>query len=192
MSTERMVLHRPETRVPHGVIGILLFIITELMFFTGLVSAYLISATSNPGVWPPANQPRLPGPITGVNTLVLLASGVLVFLAGRAWDQNRERTRELLLAAFLLGGSFVGVQGAEWAALIRQGLTLTFSVHGSYFFLIVGSHAVHAIGALAALFWAYRQQVKGALTQGGLWTVQLFWFFVVGVWPVLYYLVYLK
>lgn len=192
MSTDSRVLQKPPVRVPHGIIGMLLFIIVELMFFTGLVSAYLISATSNPGVWPPPNQPRMPLPLTGLNTLVLLASGILAWQAGRAYARGDSRARDFLLGAFLLGCSFVGVQGFEWFSLIREGLTLSFSVHGSYFYLIVGTHALHAISALIALFWAYRQHVAGTLTKGGFWAVQLFWFFVVGVWPLLYYLVYLK
>lgn len=175
--------------LPHEVLGMLLFVITELMLFTGLVSAYLISAAAYPGAWPPLNQPRLPVAVTGVNTLALLASGVLAWQAGRALARNDAKTGWLGWT-FVLGAYFVGAQGMEWLALIRDGLTLVSSVHG-YYFLIVGAHALHAIGALTTLFWALRRQVKGQLTTGNWSAIQIFWLFVVGVWPVLYVLVYL-
>ena len=47
----------------------------------------------------------------------------------------------------LLGAFFVVFQGAEWLALIGQGLTLTSSALGSFFYLIVGSHGLHAVGS---------------------------------------------
>lgn len=185
--------------VPHAVLGTLLFVIVELMLFAGLVSAYVIAQAANPGAWPPPGQPRLPVEATFVNTLVLLASGVLVWRGGRAFalaanrDLASERARadRLLLSGSFLGAFFVLFQGIEWVRLIREGLTLNYSTHGAFFYLIVGMHALHAIGALGALAWAYSRLRAGLLTEGAFWAVRIFWFFVVGLWPALYVLVYL-
>ena len=57
--------------------------------------------------------------------------------------------------------------------------------------MIVGTHGLHALAAILALGWAALAARRDALTGTALATVQIFWYFVVGVWPVLYYLVYL-
>ena len=50
----------------------------------------------------------------------------------------------------LLGAFFVLFQGVEWVALLREGLTLTSSTHGAFFYLIIGTHALHAVVALGS------------------------------------------
>ncbi|HBV05851.1 MAG TPA: hypothetical protein DEF01_03860, partial [Gemmatimonadetes bacterium] len=96
-----------------------------------------------------------------------------------------------LLISIALGLVFVGFQGVEWVALLSEGLTMQSSAYGGFFYLIVGSHAIHAVGALIALIWAYDRSSKGRLTSTQLGTVSAFWYFVVLVWPVLYWQVYL-
>ena len=70
-------------------------------------------------------------------------------------------------------------------------MTMTSSQLGSFFYLIIGMHALHAIAAIVALFWALNELNAGRLTVARFGAVQLFWFFVVLIWPVLYALVYL-
>lgn len=183
---------RREPAVPSGVLGMLLFVVAEVMFFTGLISAFMIvKASVKGGAWPPPGQPRLPVEETAINTAMLLASGVLLVLAERAFRTNAPRTRALLVAAMVLGTLFVGLQGKEWVALIGEGLTLTSSTHGSFFYTIVGAHGLHAIAALLGLAWVLLRHVKGELLLRELQTALVFWLFVVGVWPVLYWQVYL-
>jgi cytochrome c oxidase subunit III len=74
--------------------------------------------------------------------------------------------------------------------LIRQGLTLTSSNHGSFFYLIVGMHGAHVVAGLLFLSWAWWRLRGGFLSSSAFGAVQVFWFFVVGLWPVLYLLVY--
>ena len=142
-------------------------------------------------VWPPPGQPRLPLEETAVNTAALLASGVMLFVARRSFQRNRERARRALLLSMLLGLFFVAAQGVEWVRLIAQGLTLTSSTMGSFFFLIVGLHALHAVVAIGLLASTYRRLRAGWLVQSQLATTEVFWYFVVGLWPILYLVVYL-
>ena len=67
--------NRPKRKpiVPSGVFGMVVFIITEVMFFSGLVSAYLI-IRAGLEEWPPWGQPRLPIESTAFNTLLLIIS----------------------------------------------------------------------------------------------------------------------
>jgi heme/copper-type cytochrome/quinol oxidase subunit 3 len=182
---------RREPAVPSNVLGMILFVITEIMFFAGMFSAFMIAEGMAVDGWPPAGQPRLPVLATAFNTLALLASGGLLFIAGKRFAVDPETARKPMLGALALGAFFVVFQGVEWVQLIGEGLTLTTSTHGSFFYVMVGIHALHAVAAILSLLWAVRRHGKGALTASQLTTVQVFWYFVVGIWPVLYLQVYL-
>jgi len=172
--------------------GMAVFVFTEVMLFAGFLSAYLIVRNSAaPGTWPPPDQPRLPFERTAVNTAALLASGVLVAMTQRALRRSdRSTARWALSFGVVLGALFVLLQGAEWAALLRQGLTVSSSQVGGFFYLIIGCHAVHAVCALSLLGWCWAGLIAGRLPPGRFGAVQLLWYFVVLVWPVLWLVVY--
>jgi len=183
---------RREPLVSSGVLGMLIFIFTEVMFFAGLISAHSIVKSQVAGqLWPPYGQPRLPVEETALNTLALVASGLVLVLAWFAYKREAGAARIPLLLSILLGTVFVAFQGVEWAALLSEGLTMQSSTYGGFFYLIVGAHALHAVGALAALVWAFQKLDRSELTASQLATVSAFWYFVVLVWPVLYLKVYL-
>ncbi len=177
--------------VPSALLGMLIFIVTEVMFFAGLISAHTIAKANLPMGWPPPGQPRLPLEETAYNTLALLASGILVALAGVRYRRAPRSAEAPLLAGLLLGGLFVIFQGVEWLALIGEGLTLTSSTHAGFFYLIVGAHALHVLGALSVLGYALLRLSRGTLSGETFSAVRALWFFVVAVWPVLYWKVYL-
>lgn len=169
----------------------LVFVITEAMLFAGMISAYSVVRASAPLGWPPLDQPRLPAESTAINTAFLVASGVLVAIAAVRFRREAAAARAPLAAGIALGAVFVVAQGREWVALIAQGLTLTSSALGSFFYLIIGCHGLHAVIALAVLGWALARLWRGALTDEQFWTVRVLWYFVVGIWPLLYQQVYL-
>lgn len=181
---------RPTPLVPNAVLGMGIFVFTEAMLFAGLISAHTITRASSAVGWPPPGQPRLPFEETALNTVALLLSGAAVFVAQRLLRRDHQRGLSWLAAGWGLGAFFVGFQGVEWLGLIREGLTLTSSTHGAFFYLIVGLHALHAIAALAALGWAGLQLRRSRLPPSSFAAVTLFWYFVVGVWPVIYLRVY--
>jgi cytochrome c oxidase subunit 3 len=184
---------RSAPAVANGVVAMVVFIATEVMFFAGLMSAFII-VKAGALAWPPPGQPRLPVAATAFNTAVLLTSGVVLWLAGRAWRRNEapERVRGLLRRALALGAFFVLLQGFEWTRLIGFGLTMHSSPYGAFFYLIVGAHALHAVAAIVALGVVTACYGRGGVSPGALAATELFWYFVVGVWPVLYVLVYLS
>lgn len=177
--------------VPNGVLGMLVFVIIEAMLFSGMLSAFAIVRASAPTGWPPLGQPRLPAASTGLNTAFLVASGVLVAIAAIRFRRSRTSATTPLAAGIVLGLVFVVAQGREWVALLAQGLTLTSSALGSFFYLIIGCHGLHAVAALVVLGWALARLVRGTLTDEQFWTVRVLWYFVVGIWPLLYQQVYL-
>jgi cytochrome c oxidase subunit III len=183
---------RREKLIPNGVMGMLMFIFTELMFFGGFISAHTIVRSQVAGqMWPPFGQPRLPVEETAINTAALMASGFVLVLTWFAFRRDPDRARIPLIISIGLGAFFVLFQGAEWVALLGEGLTLTSSTYGAFFSVIVGAHGIHALGALIAMGWTWYRLDRGQLTAHQLATVSAFWYFVVLVWPLLYWRVYL-
>ena len=169
----------------NGVFGVMIFVYTEIMLFMGFISAYLVIRASNP-LWAIPPDVRLPIYATGFNTLLLLISGFLLLMARRA--ENNEKYQKLVFASSVLGFFFVVLQGFEWISLIEAGLSMYTGIFGALFFMIIGFHAIHAFSG--ALLLAYTYTFKKVKNLEYLRAVQIYWFFVVGIWPILYYLVY--
>ena len=190
----RLAHAAPETgkRLPNSVLAMIIFVVTEIMFFAALMSAHTIArATVIGGVWPPVGQPRLPVERTVFNTAILLLSGFLLFISGRRARDGYEKARVYLAGAIATGVAFVLLQGVEWVALLREGLTMQSGTHGAFFYLIVGAHALHAVVAIAILTAIYFPMRRGTLRPSTFTATQIFWYFVVLLWPVIYLRVYL-
>jgi cytochrome c oxidase subunit 3 len=183
-----------ERRIEPARLGIILFIVAEIMFFSGLISSFVMFRFS-PVPWPPPNQPRLPIEVTSVNTVILLLSGLTFFLALKPLKLSNDRVfKGWLSVTALLGFVFLAIQGAEWVRLLHFGLTLHGSIFGGFFYCLVGTHGIHVLGGLTALLYVLVRAWKGVYHKGNTLGVELcrmYWFFVVALWPVLFYLVYL-
>ncbi|MBX7098237.1 MAG: cytochrome c oxidase subunit 3 [Myxococcaceae bacterium] len=189
LQAQREAVRRPV--VPSAVLGTLIFVVSETMFFVGMISAFTISkAGALPGTWPVPGQPMLPAASTALNTAALMLSGVLLLVGQRLWAKQHAQAKFVVLAAWALGLAFVALQGREWAALLSQGLTMGSSRLGAFFYLIVGTHALHAVAALVFLGLALVQLFRGTLKGGLFFGAQTFWYFVVVLWPVIYARVY--
>ena len=175
-------------------LAILFFMGAETMFFAALISALFVLRLGT-AVWPPPLQPRLPVGVTGVNTLVLLASSWAMLAAGRGLrNDDRRALLRGLAAAAALGTVFLAVQGYEWARLVGFGLTVTSGTYGTTFYTLIGTHALHVVGALIWLAVTLARAARGRFGGGRTSPVRacaMYWHFVVGLWPVLYVAVYL-
>lgn len=188
---------RPVERVPplpNSTIAIVVILVGEAMLFAGLVGAYLVFRFSAPD-WPPPDLPRLPLGLTIANTLVLLASVVPITGALRATRSgDAEAIRRGIVLTAAMGGVFLAVQGFEWARLVAHGLTLGSSVYGATFYLLIGTHAAHVLGAvvwLAVLAWMAGRGTLTAERRGALEMGTVYWYFVCVLWVALFALVYL-
>jgi cytochrome c oxidase subunit 3 len=174
-----------------SVFGMLIFVATEVMYFTALISAFvIIKAGVEP--WTPPVGVRLPVVATASNTALLFLSGVFLHQAGRrfAIEGASQWVRTLLGGAALLGACFVSFQGFEWMRLIAYGMTMTSGIFGACFFLLIGTHGLHAAAAAMAMVYLYMRLRRKELRPDHVQAMQVFWYFVVGIWPVLYGLVY--
>ena len=177
-------------RLPNRVIAVSLVVITETMLFAGLISAHIRFVSDQVGAfWPPLDQPPLPVAQTAVGSMAFLLSGCALLWARLSYRAASRRAPSFLLAAFLLGAGFLGFQAIQWVGLIRDGLDLS-SAYGAFFYLIVGLHSLHTAGTLVWLARAWTLLRQGVLTAGHFAAVQVFWYFAVLIWPVIYFQVY--
>ncbi len=186
----------PEQRplMGNAQLAILIFLGAETVFFGALIGAYLVSRLGM-STWPPPFQPRLPIEVTGVNTLFLLASSVTMVRARRAIRRGDETgsVRGLSQTAFL-GALFLAIQGYEWVRLVRFGLTASSGIYGATFYTLIGTHGVHVLAAVTWLSIILIQAARHRYSQASHLAVTvcgMYWHFVVGLWPILYTLVYL-
>jgi heme/copper-type cytochrome/quinol oxidase subunit 3 len=106
--------------VERGKFAIWLFLATEVMFFSGLIGAYIV-LRSAAATWPNPAE-RLAVPITAFNTFVLITSSWLMVRALFAAKRGDRRGILFWLGLTILGGSgFVGIQVYEYIELIREG-----------------------------------------------------------------------
>lgn len=175
----------------HRKLGTWLFLASEVMFFGGLIAAFLHYKLNAPT---PEAQ-LLDVLLVGGNTFVLLTSSYTVVMGLSAIRQGDVSglVRYLLLTA-ALGAAFLSGQAYEFASLFREGMTPSSSVFGSSFFTLTGFHGLHV---LVGLLWAVRNLAK-ALRGGfdaeramGIEVFGLYWHFVDIVWIVLFTVIYL-
>lgn len=128
--------------------GIILFIISEVIFFFGFFWAFFHSSlapTPNLGCcWPPTGvDPINPFRIPLLNTATLLASGVTVTWAHHSLLLGlRLQTAQCLIITVGLGVYFTILQAGEY---IEAPFTIADRVYGSTFFVTTGFHGVHVL-----------------------------------------------
>jgi heme/copper-type cytochrome/quinol oxidase subunit 3 len=175
-------------------LAMLVLIVSEAMYFAGLIGAFLIFRFSGQP-WPPPFQPRLPVGITAVNTLFLVVSSYTFIQAQRGLKQdNRTMLSTYLTLTGALGFLFLAIQGYEWIQLLNFGLRISSGTYASIFYIIIGSHAVHVFCAVIWLGVVLVRAQRGhysAQNQNGVIACGMYWHLVVGLWPLLFFLVYL-
>lgn len=100
-------------------LGIWFFLVSEIMFFAGLIGAYVVLRFGTAG-WPdPYNI--LAVRITAINTFLLICSSVTMVKAFQ-WSDHGQHKRAItyLIATILMGASFVGIQAFEYTHLIEK------------------------------------------------------------------------
>jgi cytochrome c oxidase subunit III len=181
---------RPNRRVSPGryYTGIAIGIISVLMFFMALASAFLVRK-GGPD-WVPVNIPWL----LWVNTLVLVASsGTLEAARKRLGQADVGGFQRLWFATTILGVIFLAGQVAAWRILVRQGVYLASNPASSFFYIFTGAHAVHLLGGIGGLIYVARRNFeKAKVTRAVAAEVtSYYWHFMDGLWLFLLALMYL-
>jgi cytochrome c oxidase subunit 3 len=171
-------------------LGVKLGILSEVMLFGALFTAYFV-IRSESGGWPPAGQERPELILPGINTLLLLSSSVTMQWAVRAIGRGQVATMRLgLRLTLLLGSVFIVVQGYEFAT---NGFGLDAGVFGSTFYTLTGFHGAHVLaglGFMAIVALRARRGLISAEHHTAVEAASYYWHFVDAVWVVLFSTLY--
>ncbi len=171
-------------------LGVKLGILSEVMLFGALFTAYFV-IRSESGGWPPAGQERPELLLPGLNTLLLVASSFTMQWAVRAIGRSDvARLRLGLRLTLLLGGIFIVVQGYEFA---NNGFGLSAGVFGSTFYTLTGFHGAHVLAGLAFIAIVAIRARRGLISQEHHTAVEAasyYWHFVDVVWVFLFSTLY--
>lgn len=161
-------------------------ILGELVVFGAFFAAFSISRVLHPAMFL-ADQVKLDRLAGGVNTMLLLTSGLAAALAVAARADGRIRhCRWWLAAAASLGLGFLAIKFAEYADKAAQGLGIETDTFFTLFYLMTGFHAAHVVLGLVILgIVAWRPSRENVETGAA------FWHMVDLIWVLLYPIVYL-
>ena len=183
-----------------GMMGMYIFLASEVMFFGSLFAVYFYLYGSHPQ-WPPLPPESRPEyyvnwwPIPFWNTIILFSSGVTCHFAAEAIAQNsRRRFFILQIATIILGFLFEALQVYEFAQAFSRGLTLQANTFASAFFTLTGFHGAHVLGGLVLLILILFRAYKGQFSSRhhvAVNAVTLYWHFVDVVWFFLFGILYL-
>ena len=209
--------YEPGMRVYHMKLGMWVFLLSEVMFFTSLIGSYVILRFAHPDHF--ANPGAvLNVTLTAFNTFFLICSSVTMVKAFAAIQQGDQKGLKLwLLATILIGSVFVGIQAIEYMKLAEEGFVpaaanyhavgrvaheaglegapiLGGPLYGATFYTMTGFHGAHvSIGVLCLIFVLIRA-LMGKYTAAdhrGVELIGLYWHFVDLVWIILFTIVYL-
>ena len=192
-------------------LGMWVFLLSEVMFFTSLIGSYIILRFAQPEAFAAPGE-VLNVPLTALNTFILICSSVTMVKAFAAIELGDQKGLRLwLLATVALGCVFLGIQVVEYTKLVHEGFVpvaesyaavgrdgvgpvLGAPVYGFTFYTMTGFHGAHVtIGVLCLIFTSVRA-FRGAYTaqdHGGVEIMGLYWHFVDLVWIILFTIVYL-
>jgi len=185
--------------ISNPILGMILFIASEVMFFAGLFAAYFNVRLTSPH-WPPlVNEAEYePFLIKGeillpaILTTILVASSVTMQLA--VWGIRRgDRTAFLRNTGItlVLGIIFLGGQLYDY---LHLGFGITDTAFGSTFYTLTGFHGAHVLGGAIMLTVVLYRGLAGQFSarhHDAVEATSLYWHFVDVVWIVLFSTLYL-
>jgi cytochrome c oxidase subunit 3 len=186
--------HHKPGGISSSLLGMVLFIASEVMFFGGLFGAYF-TIRSAATQWPPEGTPHLETWYAAILTTILVSSSVTMQFG--VWAIRRNDQRRLLMwlvVTLVLGLAFLAGQANEYRMLIGEDMTLSSGVFGSTFFTLTGFHGAHVAGGACFILIVLLRARSGQFTARYHDTVEMasyYWHFVDVVWIGLFSTIYL-
>ena len=165
-------------------VGTIVWLASELMFFSGLFAAYFTLRASHHGPWSPEGT-DLNARVAGLFTLVLMASSGTIQLAIRALTQgDRRRFQGWVLVTMALALVFLANQGREW---VDANFSASSHSFGSAFYVMTGFHGLHVLGGVVAMAFLVGRAMAPRFGAGendvaAAEVVSYYWHFVDVVW----------
>ena len=178
-------------RPPLLTVGTVVWLASELMFFSGLFAAYFTVRGLSEGHWPPEGVELEPA-IAGLFTLFLVASsGTMQFAVQTIREGDRHKFRFWMVTTLLLAAVFIANQGREYAGLSFE---VGSHAYGSAFYLMTGFHGLHVLGGMLAMVVLLGRSVNANFVPAetpAVEVVSYYWHFVDVVWIGLFATIYL-
>jgi cytochrome c oxidase subunit III len=183
------------SRIDRQTLGILLFIVSEVMLFGAFFAAYFfLRVVIDPAWgWPPEGM-HLPVGIAGVNTAILVSSSFTVHYALEGIRRNNRKAMKLgLIATWLLGATFLFIQLNEY---VHLGFSVRDGSFGTVFYSLTGLHGAHVFVGLLLLTFANIRAFRGhfgpaAEDHLGVEVAGIYWHFVDVMWIIVFTTVYI-
>jgi len=168
--------------------GIAVGIVSVLMFFMALASAFLVRKGG--ADWVPVRIPAL----LWFNTVVLVgSSGTLELARKRLGNSDVLGFRKFWTVTTVLGVAFLIGQVVAWRVLVKEGIYLASNPASSFFYIFTGAHGLHLIGGVAALIYVARRNFDAAQVTRSVAAevTSYYWHFMDALWLFLLALLYL-
>ena len=185
----------PEVRAPREmsgpVMGMVLFVASEAMFFAAFFGAYFtIRGTAK--VWPPPGIPHLKIDVAAILTVILITSSLVIQLSLRSIRRGEQRRAVVFLGLTIaLGFAFLLLQLYDYSQL---GFGVKDGTFGTLFYVMTGIHMAHVFGGVVFLTLVFGQAMGGSLSPSNhdsLAAGAIYWDFVDVVWLLLFTTFYL-
>ena len=154
--------HVPE-RPPLLAVGVMIWLGSELMFFSGLFAAYFTIRAHSAVAWPPLDGKHLDYIQAGIFSVVLLVSSPTFQMGVWAEERGERRTaRRWIVTSFVLGAGFLANTLYEWHDFASSHHGPSLNAYWSLFFIMTGIHGLHvALGLVAMIFLLGRMKGEG-------------------------------
>jgi cytochrome c oxidase subunit 3 len=184
------------SRVETQLLGMMLFIISEIMVFGAFFTAYFFIRVVHDGQAPPhwfrIHGHDLPKAVAGVNTAILLSSSITMHWAQTGIKNgNRFALKAGMLTTFLLGLTFLFIQINEY---IHIGFSPQDFAQGTVFYGLTGLHGAHVFIGLTLLAMVTIRSFRGHFSpeeHRGVEVPGIYWHFVDVMWIIVYTTVYI-
>ncbi|MEO6123626.1 MAG: heme-copper oxidase subunit III [Ilumatobacteraceae bacterium] len=179
-----------EPRIPALAVGVIVWLSSELMFFSGLFAASF-TLRAKTAVWPPAGVELGVGRAAIFTVVLIISSFTLHLAVAAARRDDRVGAVRWLGVTLILGTLFVANQGLEYA---DASFSISSHAYGSMFYLLTGFHGLHVIGGLllmGAAVWMISGSTSRAPKVPTMEMCAYYWHFVDLVWVVMFANIYL-
>lgn len=191
--------------------GMWLFLVTEVLLFSGMFVAYTVYRQWHPEVFK-AVSTALSWKLGGLNTLVLLFSSFTVAMAINSIQRNKKQATVMyLVITWLCAAAFMVVKAIEYNSKFAHGVFPggNFAPHGehyaayaipyaaqffSIYFVMTGIHGVHVLIGMGIITWIAVRTHKGHFDSSYYTPIELtglYWHLVDIIWIFLFPLLYL-
>jgi len=188
--------HAREGGISNVVLGMILFITSEVMFFSGLFAAYFNVRATAPTGWPPPEFVDKLNilPLVGPATVLLMLSSFTCQMGvnGIRRGDHTALVRNIAVTV-VLGASFLTMQAIDYTLLYGEGVRLDAGTFGTTYYTLTGFHGAHVLGGVVMLSVVLYRAMAGQFSQQHHDMVEatsLYWHFVDVVWICLFTTLY--